>query len=164
MLWCHASLKNPETKKAKFTIDDAGFRCKYGGHTSINHTGITTLTRVKQGSMVALYAILVLLSSSSLMVPANFLRKLRPKHICTYYVLYLRTYPELKEVRVRRYITDTYRYRYAYIRRYSKAGSTICRPWFTVCIIIIIVTKIVLSMCKSLYYKEIRCIQGSMHN
>lgn len=50
MLWCHASLKNPQTKKAKFTIDDAGFRCKYGGHTSINHTGITTLTRLKQGS------------------------------------------------------------------------------------------------------------------
>lgn len=54
MLWCHASLKNPQTKKAKYTIDDAGFRCMYGGHTSINHTGITTLTRPKQGSMVAL--------------------------------------------------------------------------------------------------------------
>lgn len=73
VLWCHASLKNPQTKKAKFTIDDAGFRCMYGGHPSINHTGITSLTRPKQGSMVALYAFLVLLSSSSLMVPANFL-------------------------------------------------------------------------------------------
>lgn len=80
MLWCHASLKNPQTKKAKYTIDDAGFKCMYGGHTSINHTGITTLTRPKQGSMVALYAFLVLLSSSSLMVPANFLRMLRPKY------------------------------------------------------------------------------------
>lgn len=90
--WCHASLKSPQTKKAKFTIDDAGFRCMYGGHTSINHTGITSSTRLKQGSMVALYAFLVLLSSSSPMVPANFLRMLRPKHICTDYVSYLCTY------------------------------------------------------------------------
>lgn len=49
MLWCHASLKNPHTKKAKFTIDDAGFRCMYGGHTSINHTGITKLDQTQAG-------------------------------------------------------------------------------------------------------------------
>ncbi len=127
MLWCHASLKNPQTKKAKFTIDDAGYRCMYGGHPSINHTGITTLTRLKQGSMVALYAFLVLLSSSSLMVPANFLRMLRPTHICTYSVhtLYIPRAKGGTNTQIHHKYIPVCMYIHAYIRRYSKAGSII---------------------------------------